>query len=88
MTDGGDVLGYVVTNRHTNHAFVLGWYDDAPEAGVLLIGDVVTVFATRARAYAAIRRTRLYEKRKRLDWDTWALRVQRLIAQRRKDNRP
>lgn len=84
---GAPVLGYIVTSRDEIGAYELGYLDDTPPSGVLLIGDVATLFATRARAYAAIRRTRAYERRRGFHWCTWALRVQRLVGQRGKAGR-
>lgn len=77
------VLGYIVTSRERRGAYQIGFYNDGPPAGILLVGDCATVFTTENKAYAAIRRTKRYEMKLGCDWDTGAMRVQRAIAQKR-----
>lgn len=66
------VIGYIVTDGR-GAALMLDAYDDSPP--ILLAGDDATLFATRRRANAAIKRSAKYADAHKFDWETYRYRV-------------
>jgi hypothetical protein len=59
--------GYIVQGDWG--VFQLGSYGDTPRGGILVTGDVATIFPTYSRARHAIKRTREYAEAHDLRWD-------------------
>ena len=70
-------VGYIVTGKLG--PMEIGHYNETPRGGVLVKGDVVTLFKSAAAARRAIERTKEYEGANRLRWDTWRLQTVRVV---------
>lgn len=72
-------VGYIVINDQ-QHPMELAHYHDTPKAGVLMMGDVCTLFTTYARAYGAKDRTRVYAYHHNYDWGVASFKIRRVVS--------